>query len=154
MYDRDNFCSFLENEDEDDDEAGDKCMTFEDELSDESDDKSEEEEDKSEEEDDDAITSYRKLMQEIKENHERDCKDEDEDEEELEITWGSGNSKNKSVIKKNDSKKEDTDDLTPFERLIQKKKEKSKLNKIKKKPVIEEPEVDEVSIDSIYNNFK
>lgn len=81
-------------------------------------------------EDDDPIMSYRKLLKEIEENEKAD----QENDEELEITWGSGDTKNTSISKTKESTESKlNDDLTPFERLIEKKKQKSALKKMKSK---------------------
>ncbi|XP_065201552.1 ESF1 homolog [Planococcus citri] len=107
-------------DDDDDDESNGEERTFEAIMSSGS---SENESENSDNED--PISSYRKLLKEIEDNEKGDS-----ESEELEITWGSGDAKKTSVSKSKKSSGS-KDDLTPFERLIEKKKEKSKLKKSK-----------------------
>lgn len=82
----------------------------------------------------DPIQVYRTLLKEIEEN-DKNVQSEDDDVD-LEIAWGAesgDNDKSAKIVKvSKKSKNEDqNEDFTPFQRLLEKKKEKSKLRRTK-----------------------
>ncbi|XP_028173562.1 ESF1 homolog [Ostrinia furnacalis] len=78
-------------------------------------------------EDDDPINKYKSLLEDI-EKKEENKKNKDM---EMEITWGLGiKDKAEELVKK---KLNEEKDLTPFEKLLKKRKEKKKLKKLKHK---------------------
>lgn len=96
------------------------------------DESAEELEQKSDDETDDPIKKYKMLLQDIEKKEEK----KQNKDMEMEITWGMGlKEKADELVKK--KLNEDTKNLTPFEQLLQKRKEKKKERKLKNKKEIE-----------------
>lgn len=82
----------------------------------------------SSEEEKDPIEKYKNLLREIEENEKGN-----ESDTELEITWGAdGSEASKTKISKKTNDSESEKDETPFERLLRKNKEKSRMKRKKK----------------------
>ncbi|KAF9797451.1 hypothetical protein SFRURICE_005927 [Spodoptera frugiperda] len=78
--------------------------------------------------DEDPIQKYKKLLEDIEKKDEK----KSNKDMEMEISWGIGiKDKAEELVKK--KLNEESEDLTPFEKLIQKRKEKKKLKKLKNK---------------------
>ncbi|CAH0715664.1 unnamed protein product, partial [Brenthis ino] len=92
----------------------------------------EEQEVKSDNEEDDPILKYKMLLEDIEKKEQR----KENKDMEMEITWGLGvKDKAEELVRK--KMNEDDKNLTPFEKLIQKKKEKKKQRKLKMKELKE-----------------